>query len=306
MKKIEGIYINLAECTERRRQFKEQLETLGISENYARFEAIKGDKYEAKCRGISAGEIGLWKSWIKILEDQRKRKTDCYFIHIAEDDALLSKTFVELIGKLGVEPDWDMLATDMYVNPSIYNSWMESHRKLFREKKIGIIKGIYTGCTSSIVIPIHSCEKILELLKREWMSGKNLIPIDNMFVRLSQNKELKIARSAPFVTSVREESIKDSTIQSQINANQAIVSTQQICFYLRRQLSVFNTGNDVIQIASELMKLADISGEDMKHNIEDRLVADLMKILDMNKLARYKQRKNLIGEPLNKQISQDS
>ena len=306
MKKFKGIYINLAECTERRRQFKEQLETLGISEYYARFEAIKGDKHEAKCRGISAGEIGLWKSWIKILEDQRKKKTDYYFIHIAEDDALLSKTFVELIGKLEVEPDWDMLATDMYVNPSIYNSWIESHRKLFRDKKIGIIKGIYTGCTSSIVIPIHSCEKILEVLKREWMSGKNLIPIDNMFVRLSQNKELKIARSAPFVTSVREESIKDSTIQSQINANQAIVSTQQICFHLRRQLSIFNTGNDVIQVASELMKLADISGEDMKHNIEDRLIADLIEILDMNKLARYKQRKNLIGEPLNKQISQDS
>ena len=62
----------------------------------------------------------------------------------------------------------------------------------------------------------------------------------------------------------------------------------------------------MIQVASELMKLADISGEDMKHNIEDRLIADLIEILDMNKLARYKQRKNLIGEPLNKQISQDS
>ena len=306
MKRVKGIYINLAECTERRRQFKDQLKTLGISENYARFEAIKGDKYEARCRGISAGEIGLWKSWMKILEDQREKKTDSDFIHIAEDDALISKTFVELIGKLRVEPDWDMLATDMYVNPSIYNSWAESHRKLFREKKIGIIKGIYTGCTSSIVMPINSCDKILRALKREWMSGKNLIPIDNMFVRLNQNKELKIARSAPFVTSVREESIKESTIQTQINANQAIISTQQICFHLRRQLSVFNTGNDVIQIASELMKLAEISGEDIKHNTEDRLIADLLEILDMNKLARYKQRKNLIGEPLNKQISQNS
>ena len=94
----------------------------------------------------------------------------------------------------------DILATDMYVNPSIYKTWQESHRKLFCENKIGIIKGIYTGCTSSMVIPIQS-DKILKLLK-EWLTNKKLIPIDNMFVRLSQNKELRIARSK-FRTSTR-------------------------------------------------------------------------------------------------------
>ena len=301
MKNFKGIYINLAECVERRRQFKGQLNTLGISGYYERFEAIKGNKDEAKLRGISAGEIGLWKSWMKILEDQKDKKKDYYYIHIAEDDALLSKTFVELIEKVGEEPDWDILATDMYVNPSIYKSWQESHRKLFRENKIGIIKGIYTGCTSSMVIPIQSCDKILELLKKEWITNKNLIPIDNMFVRLSQNKEIRIARSAPFVTSVREESITDSTIQSQLDVNQAIKSTQQICFHLRRQLSVFNKSNDAIQIASEVMKLAKMAGEDIENNIEDQLLADLVQLMEMNKLTRYKHRKNLIGEPLNKQ-----
>ena len=48
MRNFKGIYINLAECAERRRQFKDQLNTLGISGNYERFEAIKGNKDEAK------------------------------------------------------------------------------------------------------------------------------------------------------------------------------------------------------------------------------------------------------------------
>ena len=164
---------------------------------------------------------------------------------------------MELIGKLGVEQDWDMLATDMYVNPSIYKSWIESHRKLFREKKIGIIKGIYTGCTSSIVMPMHSCDKILEVLKREWISGKNLIPIDNMFVRLSQNKEIKIARSAPFVTSVRRiNKRRHNTNSNQCKPSNCIYATNMLS--PERRLSVFNTSNDVIQIASELIKLGNI------------------------------------------------
>ena len=152
-----------------------------------------------------------------------------------------------------------------------------------------------------MVIPIQSCDKILKLLKKEWITNKNLIPIDNMFVRLSQNKELRIARSAPFVTSVREESITDSTIQSQLDINQSIKSTQQICFHLRRQLSVFNKSSDAIQIASEVMKLAKMAGEDIENNIEDQLIADLVQLMEMNNLTRYKHRKNLIGEPLNKQ-----
>ena len=43
-----------------------------------------------------------------IRRSEGKRK-DYYYIHIAEDDALLSKTFVELIEKIGEEPDWDIL-----------------------------------------------------------------------------------------------------------------------------------------------------------------------------------------------------
>ena len=134
MKKYKGIYINLRESKERDNAFKKQLKVLNISNIYERFEAIKGDEEKARLRNLNSGEFGLWKSWISILKNETINRDTYQFLHIAEDDAKLSWEFVQLMNTIQDQDNWDLLATDMYVNRSIFKAWSEQHMKLIKEQ----------------------------------------------------------------------------------------------------------------------------------------------------------------------------
>ena len=93
MAKIKGFYINLEAEKEREKILIKELSEKGRLEVYSRFSAIEGDKAGAEEKGLSKGEDGLWKSWIKLLENVKTDEKNFDYIHIIEDDVIISDEF---------------------------------------------------------------------------------------------------------------------------------------------------------------------------------------------------------------------
>ena len=68
-----GRFINLNDSKARRYEIEENLQKLNIINRYSRFEAIKGDPAEAKARNITTGELGLWQSWLNLLNEEKHK-----------------------------------------------------------------------------------------------------------------------------------------------------------------------------------------------------------------------------------------
>ena len=58
-------------------------------------------------------------------------------LHILEDDARLSAQFISTVKQIAdYSQNFDILATDMYVNPSVYRALIDQHEKAERPEKI--------------------------------------------------------------------------------------------------------------------------------------------------------------------------
>ena len=134
-------------------------------DSYQRFNAIKGDKTKETItkKNLSDGEIGIWKSWIKILETESRNKHKNYrYLHIIEDDAVISKEFYQIIERIASNNfPFDILITDMYVNPPLYKELSGEYRKLIKLGKYAITTDLYSGCIASVIIPTEKINYIL-------------------------------------------------------------------------------------------------------------------------------------------------
>ena len=153
-KMIQGIFINLKESTSRRKILEDHLQEVSLEKYYRRFDAIRGKKNIAESMGLKAGELGLWESWLKILEEVTENNINEYeYIHIIEDDVIISNELKTIFhGLKDGESKFDILFTDMHVNPLVHMATYEPCLKLKKNREIRIQKNLYTGCTSSVII----------------------------------------------------------------------------------------------------------------------------------------------------------
>jgi GR25 family glycosyltransferase involved in LPS biosynthesis len=309
MLKTKGFYINLSSEIQRNNEIKNHIKDSNPGYEFERFEAIRGTFAEAKERSLTAGEMGIWKSWLKILEKEYLTQDKNYiFLHIIEDDARLGDLLAKAVNILkGKEIGYDIIFTDMYVNPSIYLSFQKEFEKIHKKGSLKIISNIYTGCLSSCLIHQSKISKLYKILNGYYSSNRQLKPLDNVLRNLMLKKELKIGVTAPFLTTVDIKYISDSTIQSKNHP--VVTATQEYCTVLRQELSTFKNIKNKRRLLSKMKKLIDIKmekfmiamDEDYEHTTNEIAISKIIEKSEELCLFKYKYRENLIGDQDNQQ-----
>ena len=305
---IKGYYINLESSQERKAALTENLKSIGVENIYKRFNAIKGDPSEATKSNLKAGELGLWNSWISLLrQETQNTKEDYQYLHIMEDDVVLDKITTKALTVLHKhDEDFDMLFTDMYVNPSVHSQLGKYCKSLIRKEKVRIEKDIYTGCTSSVILKRENIQKIYNLLESHINEQGKKIPLDNYIRRLMNENKLTIRVMIPFTTSIRLDQIHNSTIQETELNHQAISTSQALCALLRRDLSYIKNPKDMYIEAGKYIKaLEDYASKKGKNKRTKDMMDIVSKYCLENRLLRYKYEPRLLNERLNAQIDED-
>ena len=304
MAKIWGCYVNLVRCEERRQRLERNLKELGIAQRYERFRAISGDEQNARDRGLNAGEFGIWQTWLELLSNISTATTSEWdYLHVLEDDAEISSQFIDFCDQLsGSEPVFDLLVTDMYVNPSIHRTLAEQHDQMKRRDAIKILRDVYSGCLSSVMIHRDRVTSVLRLLEDVWTQPGQLLPLDNTLRRLLHEKRLSIARTAPFLTSVREEDVLQSSIQPRQNQLVEVVLTQALCTHLRRQLSTLEDNEDLASISQLLIRLSEAKNSNQSRRTRRLLTEQMLHIAEKESLLMYARDPRLDAEPDNGQL----
>ena len=298
---LRGRYINLEGSKARRKRIEEHLCKLKIRSLYKRFRAHEGGITQRNNqRLLNKGEIGIWKSWIALLEEEVIDEGQSTYLHILEDDAVVSQEFInsiELLKNINSGPD--LIFTDMYVNPSIYKALADTCGERKRRKEIQIIENFYTGCLASVIIPGNRIRRVKSILEKFFENEETLIPLDNAIRRLSSQKILKTATVIPFLTGVTLESIEESTIQNRSGGNISLIKTQIFCSHLRRELSIFDKinskGLSLLNLALEIMR------SDGTLNEKKQLTRSICNFVEENEILVYRLDERLEGEPDNEQ-----
>ena len=305
---IKGYYINLESSQERKAALIENLKSLGIEHVYKRFNAIKGDLSEARKSNLKAGELGLWNSWISLLSQETQNTENNFrYLHIIEDDVILNEITTKALKRLDQhDEDFDMLFTDMYVNPSVHTQLGKYCKRLIRKEKVSIEKDLYTGCTSSVILKKESIQKVYNLLDSHINGQGKKIPLDNYIRRLMNDKKLAIRVMIPFTTSIQLDQIQNSTIQETKLNHSAISTSQALCALMRRDLSYIKNPKDMyIQASRYIQTLEDYASKRQKSEGSKDMMDMASKYCLENRLLRYKYEPRLINETLNAQIDED-
>ena len=300
---VRGRYISLAKSSQRRSRLERHLQDLGVADRYVWFSAVRGDAQTADLRGLSAGEWGLWQSWLDLLQEEQSQPEKTYdWLHIVEDDAELSRQFLVFCQQLkpGL-PSFELLFTDMYVNPSIYRSLAPQHQILQSHGEVQFRTDLYSGCTASVLIHRNCIPAVLHNLTISAKSKGPLLPRDNQFRQLIHQRQLRFARTAPFLSCVQNESFAASTIQEREQEDCSVVLTQQICSILRRQLSVLDNNNTTTELIHLMHELAQDHGYPNPGQLTQAITLELMNVANAQNLLRYSLQPRLKGQPDNPQ-----
>ena len=306
MAKIRGRYINLASSTDRKRILTENLTNIGCEHVYTRFNAFEGDENENDRKGLSKGEHGIWKSWIELLkqEEKYKQKHDYDYLHIVEDDVLISREFLKFADELPKERlKPEIIVTDMYTNISVYKELKKTVYENIRKKDERYrLLDAYTGCLSSCLLHRSAISNVLHRLEKEFKTSSELIPLDNYLRRESLKKEIRIYCTLPYLTTVHISSISESTIQNRQKEPRAIVISQKYCTYLRIKLSVYRETlkiNDFVEVICSLMR----ETKNDQRQLTEIAVDIFNDFMQKEKALRYKPDERLKNEEDNEQRS---
>ena len=300
---LKGRYINLDKSAGRKEKLERHLEELGINSKYQRFSALVGNKEEADRAGLNQGELGLWNSWISLLNEEIESSENYKFLHIIEDDAIFSKKFINFIERLpDIDVRFDILFTDMHVNPNIYEILSKDAEKLYSASQTKFFSGLYTGCTSSCILMKDRLKSLRDVLTHYLNTNDKYIPLYNYLSRLCHKKEIDVISIIPFLTSIDIEESRESTIQKNNSEFNSIGVSKEICTLLRRDLSYVTSTEDTIQKYFEFFAyLQGINGDKTNHIDKRRLIRELAIYAERNKLLRYRYSERLEGEPKNPQ-----
>ena len=193
------------------------------------------------------------------------------------------------------KPQYELLFTDMYVNPSIYRLLAQQHQNLQKGKKVEFKQDAYTGCTASVLVHKESIRKLLNCLEDCLSQTRPLLPLDNQLRRLIHERKLSFARTAPFLTSVRKSSITESTIQESEKDDHSVVLTRRNCTNLRRKLSIIETNKTSYELIQLIEELAENKAKEVDFN--QIITQQMIKLAETHDLLRYKSHDRLKTEP---------
>ena len=300
MTHIKGFFINLEESKERRRRMEDHSSSIKLGHKYERFNAQRSTKEEANKRGLTQGELGLWKSWIKLLEHAiSQTKTEHFtYLHIMEDDTILNKHIHrQLIGIDKNFQDAHIILTDMYTNEEIWRKSTNVVDDLKEKEEIAFTK-TYTGCLSSAIIPASHISHIYSILSCKVNAGDKLLPLDNAVRELQSSGKINILCTLPFLSTIDITSVISSDIQEYDSSNTEIGLTQKLNALLRKQLSVLSTKNTTKDIVETLEMLAEACDE---KSISQSIIKEALRLGKEKDLFRYKLQPRLKGQPGNNQ-----
>ena len=302
MVRVRGLYINLEEAAERREQISGHLQELGLKQTYQRFPACRSDPAEAAARNLSVGELGLWKSWLALLEEQvdAAETNEFDYLHILEDDAELSSLLPAFLQGLGAErSDFDLLFTEIYVNPPLWQILQPEVEAIRKSNTVVLYRKHYTGCASSVLIPRGRIRHVEMVLRKNIEDSQALLPLDNSLRLLKQDGQLSMACTIPFLSAVRLAGIGKSTIQSQKDENDPQRLTQELNALLRRQLSVLWDDGTTAAVMQVILRLAEAQ---QNEQCAEQLLEAGVCLAIYHALPRYRVDPRLKGQPDNRQL----
>lgn len=257
-----GRYINMAASAERRAQMQDQFARLGCADRYTRFNAIEGSSITGAQSRLSAAELGCFMSHYHCIAEGGGDR----HVHVVEDDVVFSAQTVALLSAIGedVMDQCDVLFTDIFVplNMNAIFNLMEFYRA---SGAIGVrhvepdlrlppaimfanIRPIEFGGATSYVVNKNSRHKIRRLLDQEMNQGIN-DPIDMVIRKLANTGELTAFCTLPFLTSIRPDSIYNTTM-----AERGQDKASEMAFFLLR--SYFFIGKDEAYLKAQVGELA--------------------------------------------------
>lgn len=213
-----GHYINLDRSPERRRSIERQLANAGVASSYSRFRAIDGTRL-APVAGMSPAELGCFRSHAEVLAGAKPGKQ---FIHVLEDDAILSPRFPDvLMGfiKSGAFDNIDLIFTDVFgfdLSPvslrklkTAYDAAMSAEPTRF---SLIDLKGFPFGGANSYLVNTKSLRKVLMAVNGTGLRKEKPAPIDLLYRREIGVHRLTGACVFPFISSVNIGLASTSTV----------------------------------------------------------------------------------------------
>ena len=230
-----GYFINLDRSPGRRAAIEGMLGQLGIFENYRRFPAVEGGPHPT----LKPGQVGCYHSHLNVLSAAPR---DGRFIHVLEDDAILSRYFVSFLKHPGTNLDgYDLIFTDVscYGNLPLVRDFKKEFDKASKQMEAGAVSirllnlqhTHFLGSTSYLVNP-RSLDKVTQSLQRGHSAGKpiDLYVSDEVFAG-----SLRAAVAFPFLTSIKLDD--SSTIFEKSHFNRAF-DLLRASFFIDQDISI--------------------------------------------------------------------
>jgi hypothetical protein len=225
--KYSGFYINLDRNPERRRGIESELARNGLTE-YTRFAAALGNARDFANPVLKPGEIGCFTSHYLLLDQNRDSKLP---LHVIEDDIMLSPQLRQVLewsidgGQLA---KYDILYTDVAI--PLLNDACQAYKTYYdaavtrdangRIEKVAFstvdMRELIFGSTCSFMVNACSIGKLADLFGSILQKGATL-PIDLSIRGLCQRGAIRVGCLFPFVTSIRPESVFDTTIKQRFD-----------------------------------------------------------------------------------------
>jgi len=202
-----GIFINLDRDTRRRLNMERQLAAYNVADKYIRFAAIDGASLEPPPGSITRKELACIQSHYAALEHAKAHGT---YVHVLEDDAVLSQFLPYAIEKIQTERSLDQY--DIIFTETLFPLRVEELnycRRLFQRlcpgsapAKLTIfdISGVYAaGCTSYVIGP-HALDRVLAVYRQALETAA--MPLDLAIRQEARAGRLKLGCVFPFVTTI--------------------------------------------------------------------------------------------------------
>ena len=218
-----GYFINLERSHDRRASIEAGLNRAGIRDRYQRFEAVDGRLAASQTpTNLVHGALGCLLSHTALMSLPHPRDR---FLHVLEDDAMLSRHFVpvmeHLIASAALRP-FDLVFTDVAPFPNdaptidalkkAYDSATADAGPRFGLLDLKLFQ--FVGTTSYFVNP-ESLDKVGAVLRNRTPP----LPIDTLYRQMIQLGHLRAACIFPFATAT------DPRFVSVINGAQTVVAS---------------------------------------------------------------------------------
>ena len=204
MQNWRGYFINLDRSTDRRASIEAQLTAAGIADRYQRIPAVDGSVGKTPL-GVNPGEWGCLQSHLTALSQPLTGS----FVHVLEDDAILSRDFARRMGVLvrsGRLSHFDLVFSDVAPTDWPYSTIRNlSHAwEARRDGEIRLIdlRGFPYGGANSYFINTRSMAKVRAFVERHISPLTGTLAIDTIYGRGIWSGELTACLTFPFLSAV--------------------------------------------------------------------------------------------------------